>query len=194
MNKNEKINSDFRKLAKYQIKLINLKGGDVKHEQIYKYKINEYIKNLTSKGIDTKKFIDKIQRGGGWDAASLDEAGRKTRESIALSQKIINDATNRMRINKTKSGDDMTKLREDITACAANAERINAELIQLRSDYTKATLTCDEGMKTLTEFNDALTKQLMEVTDSLDKLTNYNDNENPHSLSAATGAPEEKTQ
>lgn len=189
MNKNEKINSDFRKLAKYQIKLINLKGGDVKHEQIYKYKINEYIKNLTSKGIDTKKFIDKIQRGGG---KSIEEMSAETKRTIELSNKMLENVTNHIQTNKMKSGDAMNKLRENITDCDRRLKQETAELGQLRDEHTKITSILNEQLIIVNKLNDDLNEQLKVITNAFAELTKDNDDGNHLPLSAVTGALEEE--
>lgn len=178
MNKNEKINSDFKKLAKYQIKLINLKGGDVKHEQIYKYKINEYIKNLTSKGIDTKKFIDKIQCGGTLDEIDLflgnlrkeqENARNEANAKIEDAKKLAMDKKMRLSNefnNKLKSGAD----------CLQDLKNTKEEFIRTKNELFETIKRLTGDNRDITESLELLKKELQDSNayhmQELAKLTN----------------------
>lgn len=144
---NEKLNSeDLRKLAKYQIRLATMKGGNPVQEKVYKYKINDYTERLASRGVNT-------QSGGGYQ----EDLERQKEEALEVVRKI----QERAHQTTTILPDQVNNLKK-----AALLARQSFDNIQ--KQYTEHIRTSAKAMNDLTQVATTAMKDLISAVSSVD--------------------------
>jgi hypothetical protein len=95
MNKIENQNSinleDVQKLTKYQIRLLNMKGGSAEKRDVYKFKVNEYGQRLSKNGVNVDRLIGVIQNGGN-PLEELQRQKQATLDAIGRLSATVDDA------------------------------------------------------------------------------------------------------
>jgi hypothetical protein len=142
MEKSFSKKEEIYKIVKYQTKLLNSKSQN--QQDLYRYKLNEHINNLSKFGL-TKDMRQNIMNGGELDISNMDAIFSKIntqRDETLEALKNLNTTGTRV---ETEFNDDSTTIMGTIETIRSRLEEVNKRLSDTSAELDKCREEASKG-------------------------------------------------